>query len=166
MLALGASDLSARGTDLDFSTQALSHRVKAISLLNPRLCEPVLSAADCDALFAAVICLTTQTFFLEDALIEFVTMLRGCNLVASSIKPRFEGESTFKDFTPEGHAGRMQRVIGEQGEPPKNERLIASFEASVLRVGPLCRRSTEIGYFNALHDLVQMVKASSAGGRF
>jgi hypothetical protein len=163
MLGLAASHLSGC-TESDYSTQALNHRVTAISLVNIKLTEPVLNVGECDALFAAILCLTHQTLFLEDAMMEFLTMLRGCNLVATSVIPKFEGQSAFRRFTPDGHANSMRTIVREQGEPPKDLRLLGAFERAVLQLRPLCQRPTEVGYLDALHRVVELVGISSGEG--
>lgn len=164
ILGLAASHLS-QTTNVNFSAEALSHRVKAIRLVNMKLSQPISDVAEGDALFATLMCLTHQTLLMEDAIVEFLTMLRGCNLVATSVMPSFEGKSVFKMLTPTGHNEAMKRVIVKQGEPIKDQKLVAAFEQSVQQLAPLCTRQLELAYFIDLQSVTATAKLSSAAGK-
>lgn len=77
MLGLGASHLGLL-SGVDYARAAMKHRVLAIQTLNQHLSKPKLSMADADAAFAAMLTLTFQSAYLPDGMVDFFTMVRGC----------------------------------------------------------------------------------------
>lgn len=80
MLGLGASHLSLI-TPNGYEKAALKHRVLAISALNKHLARPGLTNQDTEAAFGAMLNLTFQSAYMNDGLIDFLTMIRGCKLI-------------------------------------------------------------------------------------
>ncbi|SCO88983.1 uncharacterized protein FRV6_13111 [Fusarium oxysporum] len=101
MLGLAASHLSLSG-DTDYTAQALSHRVHAITLLNQALSKPCKSKAEADARIATVMTLIFQSSYMFEGMVEFIIMIRGCRAVSDAILPRLEN-SLFEGFTAESH---------------------------------------------------------------
>ncbi|KAM5343975.1 hypothetical protein ACJ41O_012512 [Fusarium nematophilum] len=101
MLGLAASHLSLCDT-MDYSSQALSHRVQAIRLLNQALSKPCPSKAEAEARFAATMALAFQASHMPNGMLEFLVMLRGCTVVSHSALLPLE-ESVFNGFTSETH---------------------------------------------------------------
>ncbi|UNI25027.1 hypothetical protein JDV02_010736 [Purpureocillium takamizusanense] len=154
LLGLGASNLSQNG-NVDYTSQALQHRVVAIKLFNEQLSRPPTSAADADALFATVLCLLTQSSLLSDTMIEYMTMTRGAHLVATSVITDYT-TSIFRTFTPQGHIQSLTAVVCEM---PKDFAVTDAFRASVASLEPLCHEQTERAYLgcqlrciDALHE--------------
>jgi hypothetical protein len=85
MLGLGASHLSLCGGDAGelYTRPALAHRVAAMKSLNEFLSRPRFSKADGDAAFAAAMSLTFQSSYMEDGLVDFLAMVRGCEYSVS-----------------------------------------------------------------------------------
>jgi Fungal specific transcription factor domain len=81
ILGQAASHLTAT-TEIDYSSLALSHRLKAIKGLNEALSKTPRTGSDGDALLAACYALTFQTANMKDGMSEFLTMIRGCGLVS------------------------------------------------------------------------------------
>jgi hypothetical protein len=84
MLGLGASHLSLL-TPSGYEKAALKHRVLAISALNKHLAKPGLTNRDAEAAFGAMLNLTFQSAYMNDGLIDFLTMVRGCKLILSKL---------------------------------------------------------------------------------
>ncbi|KAH6647920.1 hypothetical protein BKA67DRAFT_694886 [Truncatella angustata] len=161
ILGLAATHLT-NSANTDFSAQALNHRVIAIRLVNERLCDPIQDIAIGNAVYAALMCLTQQTLYMKDAMVEFLTIKRGCRIVGGSLLPSLEGEPAFKPYTSSGHAADMRKVIKKQGEPVKDIALFDAFEDSVLQLEPLCTRDTEVNYHAELKNVINIARISSA----
>ncbi|KAH0528942.1 hypothetical protein TsFJ059_003753 [Trichoderma semiorbis] len=155
VLGLGASHLSQHG-NVDYTSQALQHRVTAMKLVNEQLDHPPTKPADQDALFAAVICLVTQSSLMPDSMIDYITTTRGGNLVASTIITDYE-KSIFKYFTPMEHDRSLERLISEQ---PRNFEAIEGFHTSALRLMPLCQKPTEILYCECMIICINNLRTS------
>jgi len=161
ILGLAASHLSLC-TGEDFKSKALSHRVTAINLLNEKLSQPCKTQQDGDALFGAVMVLAFQAAYLPDAMLEFVTMVRGCDLVSKRVMPDF-ASSEFNTLTRESHANSMQQLITAQGEDSKNSQLLAGFITSVALLEELCQTAFERTYFDSLQNVIKTARTSYAG---
>lgn len=77
MLGLGASHLNLllQGS---YAEAAVKHRVIAMKGLNTFLSNAHLSLHNADAAFAATLILAFQSYQMEDGLVDFLTMIRGC----------------------------------------------------------------------------------------
>lgn len=163
MLGLAASHLT-NSANVDYSSQALGHRVRAIQLLNDQLARPCRSQADGDALFAAAMVLTQQAAFMDDAMVELLVMTRGCDLIARAVMPSF-ADSAFRSFTMEGHVGAVLAFLRDQGACERSDEAVSGFAGSVERLRPLCEGQTELEYLAALQRVVQMANGSSFDGK-
>jgi hypothetical protein len=162
MLGLAASHLT-RSSDVDYSSQALSHRVHSIKLLRDRIAQPCRSKAEGDALFATAMVLTQQAAFMDDAMVELLVMTRGCNIIASTVMPSFQ-DSAFRTFTLEGHVGDMLKFIGAKGTCEPSEETVSGFLNSVDLMRPLCQGETELKYLATLEKIANMSTASLLEG--
>jgi hypothetical protein len=81
ILALAASHLDAVST-ANVAEEAISHRILAVKALNEALSVPPTTRSERDARMAAALALAFQSSHLQDGLFEFLTMVRGCNLIA------------------------------------------------------------------------------------
>jgi hypothetical protein len=81
ILALAASHLDAVSS-ASVAEEAISHRILAVKSLNDALSVPPKSRCERDARMAAALALAFQSSHLQDGLAEFLTMVRGCNLIA------------------------------------------------------------------------------------
>nr|UWK20053.1 hypothetical protein TALBO_g2 [Trichoderma albolutescens] len=127
-----------------------------MKLVNEQLDRPPVKPADADALFAAVICLISQSALMPDSMIDYITTTRGGNLVATTIITNFE-MSIFKNFTPFEHDRSLERLICEQ---PRNFEVIEGFQSSALRLRPLCQKSTEIAYCDSMIKCINNLRTS------
>lgn len=83
MLALGASHLNLLLDGGTYNEAAIHHRVTAIKGLNKFLSSAHLNLHNADAAFAATLILAFQSYQMEEGLIEFLTMIRGCTCFLS-----------------------------------------------------------------------------------
>jgi hypothetical protein len=81
ILALAASHLDAV-SNAGVAEEAISHRILAVKSLNEALSVPPKTRCERDARMAAALALCFQSSHLPDGLFEFLTMVRGCNLIA------------------------------------------------------------------------------------
>ncbi|KAL1647015.1 hypothetical protein SLS61_007612 [Didymella pomorum] len=110
ILALSASHLDAV-SNAGAAEQAIRHRILAVKSLNEALSVPPKSRSEQDARMAAALALAFQSSHLQDGLAEFLTMVRGCNLIASD-NTTFGSESAFNAFSEECHLQKMKNRIG------------------------------------------------------
>lgn len=132
----------------------------AIKLVNEQLDKPPQKPIDADALFATVICLLAQSSLMTDSMVEYLTMTRGGNLVATTMIPDFN-LSIFSDFSPEGHVKMLTEIVKEQ---PKELDLIEGFKTSALSIEPICQTMNEIKYLEAMVRCIDAIKTSSVSG--
>lgn len=83
ILALAASHMGAVSST-NAAESAIRHRILAVQSLNEALSVPPKSRNEQDARLAAALALTCQSSHIEDGLAEFLTMIRGCNLIAAN----------------------------------------------------------------------------------
>jgi hypothetical protein len=97
ILALAASHLNAVSS-ANVAEAAISHRILAVKSLNEALSIPPKSRGEQDARMAASLALAFQSSHLQDGLFEFLTMIRGCNLIAGD-EAVMSRDSAFKVST-------------------------------------------------------------------
>ncbi|KAI4920768.1 uncharacterized protein J4E92_008412 [Alternaria infectoria] len=110
ILALAASHLDAV-TQSGVAEQAIQHRILAVKSLNEALSVPPTTACERDARMAAALVLAFQSSHLQDGMAEFMTMVRGCNLIAGN-NMMFIADSVFNAFCADSHLEKMQKRIG------------------------------------------------------
>ncbi|QYT03395.1 Zn(2)-C6 fungal-type domain-containing protein [Trichoderma simmonsii] len=142
----------------DYSIQALDLRVAAINGLNEALSQPCLTTIDADARYAAIIALTYQSAYMPDAMMEFITMLRGWMFIQTKVVPDLE-MSMFRNFTREAFVGSMKQHIARH-LTNKNAILLDDYLASLKVVRVLCQGTAEIKYLSALERLGRLAKQS------
>ncbi|KAK4105261.1 hypothetical protein N658DRAFT_512750 [Parathielavia hyrcaniae] len=161
MLGLGASHL-----DIylgNYSSHALSHRVKAIQGLHQALSTPPSSTAEGDARFAAIFALAFQASCMPHGMCEFLSMVKGCHLIANSSTLYFQ-DSLFWDFTQEGYGHSVRRAIGTGPIllDPDQEALLDSFLESLRALAPLCTSPLEIRFMASTERVVKMAQVEAA----
>ncbi|KAJ2976653.1 hypothetical protein NQ176_g4822 [Zarea fungicola] len=155
-LGLGASHLTKHG-NVDYSSQALSHRVSALKIVHEQFAKPPKDQDNADSLFAALICLAAQTTLLPDGIAEYMTITRAGALVWAFVIP-VHGSSVFKAFTNESHSQNLAKIVSEE---PKDFTIVDEFLASVLKVKELCTGARELYYCQRVIDAVQGLRVSS-----
>ncbi|KAF1955480.1 hypothetical protein CC80DRAFT_492987 [Byssothecium circinans] len=117
ILALAASHLDAV-TNASVAEEAISHRILAVKALNDALSVPPKTRCERDARMAAALALAFQSSHLQDGLLEFLTMVRGCNLIA--MDESLGADSAFYAFREDGHLATIQNRIRTSGTGPIN----------------------------------------------
>ena len=157
MLALAASNLTAISAG-DFGGAAISHRVHAVNGLKGVLGKQFSSACDADAMLAAFYIFGFQSLYIDDGLIDFLIMIRGCNLVSRQI--RTEGLATVFQF-PE-----LERYVsGAEAEihalPCMGFELAMAASTSLEALKPLCLHEVERAFLILLSNVVTHMQSSS-----
>ena len=165
MLGMAASHLTIYGAN--FSSQALSHRVKAIHSLNHALSTPAASVAEGDARFAAMFALAFQASAMPEGMTEFLSMVKGCHIIATTSLLTHR-ESLFWSFTQEGYGHSVRQVIGTAplALDPDLEVLIEEFLESLHALAPLCTSALEVRFLASTERVVNLARISAADGQF
>jgi hypothetical protein len=163
MLGLAASHLHIYGAN--FSSQALSHRVKAINSLNQALSTPPKSTAEGDARFAAIFALAFQSSCMPEGMTEFMSMVKGCHVIATTSLISFK-DSLFQCFTQEGYSDSVRRAIGTApiALDPDQERIMEGFLESLHALAPLCTSPLEVRFMASTERVVKVATISAAEG--
>lgn len=167
MLALGASHLNLckYGHGDDFDAIAISHRVKAINSINVALDTPCRSIEDMDARFAALMALTFQSSYMPDGMQEFISMMRGCNIVQETNKLFGERSSVFADFSSEVHVDKVMELHQGRSSDSPNHHLWESGICSLALLEQHCRGVGELRLLEALRTILRLAATSSIDGR-
>ncbi|KAK3904773.1 hypothetical protein C8A05DRAFT_31445 [Staphylotrichum tortipilum] len=161
MLGLGASHLAIYGGNC--AAHALAHRVKAIQSLNQALSTPPRSAAEGDARYGAMFALTFQASCMPDGMNEFLSMIKGCHVIATSSMLAYE-DSLFGCFTQQGYGDSVRRVIGSTPIvlDDAQEVMLDEFLASLRALVPLCTSPLEIKFLASTEHIVTVARISAA----
>ncbi|KAK4147451.1 uncharacterized protein C8A04DRAFT_9004 [Dichotomopilus funicola] len=161
MLGLAASHLGIYG--VQSSSEALTHRVKAINLLNQALGSPPRSTAEGDAQFAAMFALAFQASCMPDGMNEFIAMIKGCHVVGSTALITHP-DSLFWSFTQEHYSDRIRLILGlgPVGLTPEQDALMDDFLDSLHALAPLCTSPLEVRFLASTESLVKTTKISAA----
>ncbi len=163
MLGLAASHLGLC-SDGDYSTQALSHRVTAISSLNKSLGRPCSSKAEGDARFAAMMALTFQASYMADGVIDFLCMSRGCHIVAMTAMPKFD-DSLFRSFSHDGHINTVKAMLETASNDPTHQQdMIDSFLDSLRAIMPLCGSTLELKFLTMTDAILRQARTAPVDG--
>ncbi|KAH6843124.1 hypothetical protein B0I37DRAFT_314112 [Chaetomium sp. MPI-CAGE-AT-0009] len=159
MLGLAASHLGIYGANV--SSHALSHRVKAITLLNQALSTPPKSTADADARFAAIFALAFQASCMPEGMTEFMSMIKGCHVIATTSMLEHP-DSLFRVFTQDGYGESVRKILGTAPSvlTPKDQDLLSDFLKSLRALGPLCTSSLEVKFLASTERVVQTARVS------
>ncbi|KAH8679342.1 hypothetical protein BGZ61DRAFT_457065 [Ilyonectria robusta] len=158
MLGLAASHLSL-GTNADYTSQALTHRVYAIGSLNQALNTPCATKAEGDARFATMMALTFQASYMPEGMQEFLSMIRGCIVVSDTAMPYFT-ESVFHTFSPERHEQSVHELNQEPSHHGQNADIFKDALISSRALGPLCRGVLEVRYLGIIERILKATQRS------
>ncbi|VUC26139.1 unnamed protein product [Clonostachys rosea] len=158
VLGLGAAHITQSAPGLDYTTEALQHRVTAMQRVNERLSLPSHSPREEDALLAAVLCLVSQSSLLPglENMAEHLTMSRGASLIAHSLIKEIS-TSLFRAHQDE-HFEILSSMVQEQ---PKDQNTIDGFRASALALQPLATNDNERNYADGLISCIDAVEISA-----
>lgn len=148
ILALAASHLDAISS-ANVGAEALSHRVIAVRSLNEALSHPAQSRSECDARMAAALALAFQSSHLQDGLAEFLTMIRGCNIIAGKDQ-LMNPDSAFHAFREAGHVATMQNRLSNASQFPVDTNDLDDATASIKAVETLPLTDWEEAFHNVI----------------
>ncbi len=163
MLGLGASHLAIYGGNC--ASHAIAHRVKAIQSLNQALSTPPRSAAEGDARYGAIFALAFQASCMPDGMTEFLSMIKGCHIIATSSMLAYE-DSLFGCFTQQGYGESVRRIIGSAPIvlDDAQEAMLDEFLTSLRALVPLCTSPLEIKFLASTEHIVMVARISAAEG--
>lgn len=150
----------------DCAPQALAHRVKAIGALNESLSRPCTSTAEGDARFAAIMALSFQASCMPDGMAEYLSMARGCHIVASTRIISSE-HSLFHAYREAGYSKSIRRISGSGGAvlDPDQEALVDECLEALRALAPLCTSPLERQILATTERLIKLAKVSLAEGQ-
>jgi hypothetical protein len=162
MLGLAASHLMMTSTS-ELSSQALSHRIKAIRGLNKALSKPPKTSEESDAILAASWILAFQTSYIGDSVEQFLSLLRGCSLVVGQ-----DWRERFGTAFQKCSDGGQWEVISPRLEtlPLINQDLVAEAMGSFDRLSDLEMGEAERVVFGYMLDMTRSLSVSSLQGWF
>ncbi|KAH8901766.1 hypothetical protein GQ53DRAFT_630618 [Thozetella sp. PMI_491] len=156
LLGLGATHLSRHG-NVDYTEQAVKHRLAALAGLKQRLSRPITSSVEGDALFAATSALASQAALMPNAMVEYLTMTRGIHLLIFHLAPNFYQKTLFRTFRLDGHLESLTKLIHEQ---ELDVQLLSELEESLRLLEPLCETAREGAYLGLMQKIVRVVPES------
>lgn len=164
MLGLAASHLDIYGANV--ASHALSHRVKAINLLNQALSTPPKSTPEADARFAAIFALAFQASCMPEGMTEFMTMIKGSHVIAQTFLLKYE-DSIFRSFTQVGYGESVRRILGTAplALESKEDNILSSALESVRALAPLCTSSLEVKFLASTERVINIARVSATQGQ-
>jgi Fungal specific transcription factor domain len=160
ILALGASHLTRVSPDLDYTTEAIVHRGKAIQGLSKALTKTNRTFGESDALLASCYALTFQASHMRDGMFDFITMMRGCALVTMKIKQ--ERSATAFNIGPDIHLRLMSARLDDL--PSVHPAVLITAADALVEFQHLMKSSLDIQFHHALSNVVVALQMSSRGG--
>ncbi|KAJ4150205.1 hypothetical protein LMH87_010964 [Akanthomyces muscarius] len=152
MLGLGASHLSII-TPNSYTRAALRHRVTALEGFKKFISTAGQSREHADAAFATALVLTFQATQMRDGLNDFLTMIRGCNLIGTHASGQY-ASSRFAEFEKELYLNKLMKVVPlDRPIPHFDEEAIGGFLGSLENLGPLCRSIEELQYLAIMRSI-------------
>ncbi|KAF2740861.1 hypothetical protein EJ04DRAFT_558826 [Polyplosphaeria fusca] len=149
ILALAASHLDAVST-ANVAEEAISHRILAVKSLNDALSVPPTTRSERDARMAAALALAFQSSHLQDGLFEFLTMVRGCNLIALDEEALNNTDSAFHAFREDGHLATMRNRLATSQLNSINREDLDSAALSLQMIDLLNMTDWEKGFWDIL----------------
>lgn len=97
ILSLGASHLSRiTPNGVEYAPRAITHRGKALKALGKALAKSdQCTRTELDLLLATTYALTFQSNYMEDGLVDFIVMVRGCAIITLRILNTYERSEMF-----------------------------------------------------------------------
>jgi len=152
ILALAASHLNAV-SNANVGEEAISHRILAVKSLNTALSVPPKSQDERDARMAAAMALTFQSSHLQDGLLEFLTMVRGCNLIAED-ELLGQPDSAFYAFRQDGHLETMRSRLNSSQLNSVNREDLDTMASSLDQLDYLAMADFEIYFLSLLKNTI------------
>lgn len=154
MLGLAASHLATKHGSSEANT-GLYYRQAAVSGVRAALDRDIaaMTTRESDALLASCYALTVQTSYLSDGMCDFITMLRGCGLVAHAVRQRSDLQSSVFTMDEGSHLNMMELVIHAAACPNMANQQAALVSLEILR--PWCRTACQQRFLQSLTNVVE-----------
>jgi hypothetical protein len=162
MLGLSAFDITltpALGSNLKCS--AISHRVQSINALTQALSKGIHTAEEGNAMLATCYVLVFQSVLMEDGIPEFMSFIRGCALVATTMG-RKGMKFWFQNILEQDQISKMEPHL--EGVPEVDPALIDAACSSLEAFAPLCRQNYEKIFHERILTTARAVYTSSREG--
>lgn len=160
VLALGATHYSLiTPHDPQYKVMAISHRGKALEKVS-RALENIdtCSASSLDAILATCYALTFQAYYMNDGMIDFAVMVRGCSLITGHIQRRFKSSKMFLLQTKEEVLQLVEPWLSEAPHP--NREALSLCIRDIEELHPFLVDKNARGFFNAIHKTYVTLQAS------
>ena len=146
LLGLGASHLHRKSPSPSYLASAVAHLGHAIAGLNSAIVKPDLLPHEADAMLAAVYALTFQASYMEDGLVDFMTLVRGCALIMRQILSG--GIATSFDLRPDAYVSHLEPGVSQLSAI--DEDILTIGLQSLSRVSPILKSQTDLSFFFSL----------------
>jgi hypothetical protein len=162
LLGLSASHLHRVDPKASYHETAVSHRGHAIVGLNHAIANLTSStpADETDAMLAAVYSLCFQASYMEDGLVDFMTMVRGCGLITEQIHS--SGANTSFSLQADAHLSHLEP--GMSNLPLIDPDILHTGLQSLTRTSQILTSKTEIDFFLALKRTLTACLTSTRAG--
>lgn len=162
LLGLGASHLHRVDPTPCYQASAVSHRGHAIAGLNAALnnLEPSTRADETDAMLATAYSLTFQASYMEDGLVDFITMVRGCALITEQI--RTSRAATSFSLKHDAHLAHLEPDVSNP--PLIDADILNAGLLSLAKVSSILNNRTDLEFFFALKRTLQACQESTREG--
>ncbi|RMZ86312.1 hypothetical protein DV736_g6463, partial [Chaetothyriales sp. CBS 134916] len=160
LLGLGASHLYRLDGQARYNSTAIAHRGHAITGLNKAIAKDDYSQVDVDAMLATVYALTFQSVYMEDGLVDFMTMVRGCLLITKHI----ESTNIASSFNLEPHAHIRCLEPGISELPGIDKHVLRTGVDALGRLTPILKTGADLDFFFAIKQTLQASLISTKAG--
>ncbi|KAF9888562.1 hypothetical protein FE257_008494 [Aspergillus nanangensis] len=164
LLSLGATDCSVAAPDgSQYTSMAIAHRGKAIQLLSTAIAKgDQCTNVELDCILATCYALVFQAHHMADGVVDFAVMVRGCGMVTSQIRTRFQSSGIFFLQDREEVTTMVTPWLPE--EPyPDSELLVRCLE-DVDQIEPLLESSVQQGFLTAIRRTYRGLQRSIGQG--
>ncbi|RHZ66744.1 Zn(II)2Cys6 transcription factor [Aspergillus thermomutatus] len=160
ILSLGATHYSLVSPNgSEYSPTAIVHRGKALKALSAAIAEgPECTKTDMDVILATCYALVFQAYHMNDGLVDFAVMVRGCGLITYCILDKYKTSQLFRLQT-EDEA--LEMVSGLADEPVSSPLMINSLLVAIDMVQPLLQSTTHHHFFRALRETLAALGVSN-----
>jgi hypothetical protein len=150
ILSLGAThyDLTIPSNSR-YKAMAISHRGKALKHLSLAL-EDIdnCSATSLDGVLATCYALVFQAYYMNDGVMDFAVMVRGCSLMTTQIQRRFNGSKMFLLQTSEQVMQMVEPWLPKTAHPNQDDVNLCIRDIEQLR--PFIQDESALSFFQSL----------------
>ncbi|GIK05446.1 hypothetical protein Aspvir_009556 [Aspergillus viridinutans] len=159
ILALGATHYSLVSPNgWEYSSTAIIHRGKALKALSAAIGKgPECTTTDLDVILATCYALVFQAYHMQDGLVDFAVMVRGCGVITNCIMDRYKTSQLFHIQTEE-EAAEVASALAN--EPVSSPLLIDSLLAAIDRLQPLFQSTIHHCFFRAIRETLAALAVS------